>query len=163
MPVNKEYPLDRFIGSIVSRVMRTYKMEEHVREDLQQEGWLAVLTVQQKHPKAAKNRKYLERCVVNKILQIEQKDRPRRNNQSDMKDTGATPDKTQLLVKDLIEKANLSPAEREILGLHYGLDEADWQPCHVKTIAVLMERPIDWVQARLDSAKLKLGIVAGAR
>ena len=163
MPVKREYPLAKFIGGLVSRLMRTYQIEEHQREDMMQEAWLKALQVQSNHPCKAKNRKYLERAIVNALVQGEQKDRPRRTKTTALEDKYVQPDdaKTRLLVDDLLDKANLTPAEQIIVQMTYGLD--NWTaPLPVRTIARKMGKEERWVEQRLTAARLKLGITGSA-
>ncbi len=163
MTVKRDYPIEKFLGGLVSRLMRTYQINESERDDMLQSGWVKILQVQQDHPRKAKNRKYLERAVVNCLIQIEQRDRPRRTKTESLEDKYTQPGdtKTRLLVDDLLDKANLTPAEQIIVQMTYGLD--NWTaPLPVRTIARKMGKEERWVEQRLTAARLKLGITGSA-
>ena len=162
MPVKKrEYPLEKFVGGLVSRLIRSYKLEENQREDLMQDAWVTVLRVQKEHPKKATNKGYLYRSIVNDLVKIEQKDRPRRNASKPLTKDYAEVDidaATRLLVDDLLDRANLTPSEQQIITMAYGLDGYTI-PLHPRSIARELGLPCEIITQKLFGAKLKLGIL----
>jgi DNA-directed RNA polymerase specialized sigma24 family protein len=162
MPVKKrEYPLEKFVGGLVSRLIRSYKLEENQREDLTQDAWVTVLRVQKEHPKKATNKGYLYRAIVNDLIKIEQKDRPRRNASKPLTKDYAEVDidaSTRLLVDDLLDRANLTPSEQQIITMAYGLDGYTI-PLHPRSIARELGLPCEIITQKLFGAKLKLGIL----
>ena len=159
--MKKERSFEKSVGALVSRIMRSYKIEEHQREDLMQEAWVTVLRVQRDHPRKATNKGYLYQAVVNDILKTEQKDRPRRNASKPLTKDYAEVDidaSTRLLVDDLLDRANLTPSEQQIITMAYGLDGYTI-PLHPRSIARELGLPCEIITQKLFGAKLKLGIL----
>lgn len=161
-PVKREFPLDKFIAGVVAKLVKTYKIPEHQREDMIQDAWVTVFRVTRDHPKKAKNKGYLMRAIVNDLLKSEARDRAKRSRNLSLDNTtnaqSASPDTSAALIaKDLLEAAGLTDSEKAVCELIFDIPG---NPSSISTVARLMEKSESWVSSRLSSARLKLGITA---
>lgn len=171
----KGYPLEKFIHGIVARIISSYKMTDLVyeatsgkmdsdfRKDLIQVAWVAALKCQKSHPKESRNPHYLRRAVVNALIKTEQKDRPRRDFTDDIEENTVSVElKNDLNSYDtqlLLDKANLTPSQRVVIELIYGMTSAG--ECSLHTAAIRLGKSDPWVQSRLTAAMIKLQVAAG--
>jgi hypothetical protein len=90
LPVSELRDVDRYIGGIVARLIRTYQIDnfrmEHrgqadsdYRQDMMQTARLAVLEAQSRHPEKVKDAPYLKTVIINALLKDEDRGRTRRN------------------------------------------------------------------------------------
>ena len=164
-PVKREFPLEKFIGGVVSRLMKTYKIPEHNREDLVQDAWVTIFRVTETHPQEAKNKGYLMRAIVNDLIKVETRDQAKRyrnvpldnqNTSNSLIRSTASPEEP-LVARDLLAKAGLTESETAVCELIYDIPS---RPSSVSTVARIMQKSEAWVSARLSAARLKLGITA---
>ena len=182
--------VDKFIGSMVSRLIRSYEMDDFVlegsgsdyRQDMMQTARLAVHAAQRRHPNKAKNPQYLKVVINNALFKFEQAGRTRRLNTSNLLDEPLSPHddshhidnivslpeiepyaamEAQQDVQSLIEKADLSDSESLVVEMTYGFGRGeDLGECSVVRIAQLIGRSENYVRARLTAAMVKLQVHA---
>jgi len=82
------YPLEAFINSMVSKIRRSYKIQDNweSHEDMVQTAYLAAYECERANPRASKNPYYVRRSIVNALLKSEQCTRLRRGLTISIKD-----------------------------------------------------------------------------